>query len=158
MNRLFLIISSFILMFSLNGCVSSIVNDAIDQADEKIRLKWAEEWKPTLLKEVKDTVSEGKELAVKEVSVQIEKYRSQTNGKLERIGVKVEEFDKNQDGKVSGVETLALLKEIKTKNEENGDPLSWWEIVAALAMGYLPATAAKEVVKKKLNGTGDGSA
>lgn len=154
MNRLPAMILGFILMLSLNGCVG-VVQDAIDAADEKVRLKWAEEWKPALMEEVKNTISQGQEFAVDQMSIQLEKYRTQTNGKLEQIGVKVADFDTNKDGRVSGAESLALLKEIKAKNEEQGSPLEWWEIAAALAMTYIPVTGAKEALKAKF-GTGKG--
>ena len=152
------IILSLLLIFGLSGCITPMVQDAVDAASDQIRLKWAEEWKPALLAEVKDTIADGKDRAVDEMSLQLEQYRAQTNGKLESIGIKVENFDRDKDGKVSGVETLELLQAIKAANDEKGSPLSWWEIVAALGMAYLPATAAKEVVKSKLNGIRDGSA
>lgn len=157
MNRS-LIILSLLLIFGLSGCISPIVRDAIDAADEQVRLKWAEEWKPALMEEMKDVVAESKDRVIEEMNLQLENYRAKTDGKLESIGVRVENFDSNRDGKVSGAESLALLQEIKARNEEQGSPLSWWEIVAALGMAYLPATSLKEVVKSKLNGAGDGSA
>ena len=157
MNKLSTMILGVLLVLGLSGCITPMVQDAVDAASDQVRLKWAEEWKPALLAEVKDTVAESKDRAVAEMNLQLESYRTKTDGKLESIGVKVENFDTNNDGKVSGTESLALLQEIKARNEENGNPLSWWEIVAALGMAYLPATAGKEFVKSKLNGTGDGS-
>ena len=155
MNRLLITIAGLFVALSLNGCVG-VVQDAIDAADEKVRLKWAEEWKPALMAEVKNSLEEGREFAAEQMSVQLESYRAQTNGKIESLGVKVEDFDTNKDGQVSGVESLALLQEIKAKNEEQGNPLEWWEIAAALAMAYVPMTAGKEVLKAKVMGTGKG--
>ena len=141
------------LLFGLTGCVSDMMQTAVDAAGNEVRLKWAEEWKPALLAEMKDTVKDSKELVVTEMSAQFETYRASTNGKLEQIGVTVENFDRNQDGVISGAETLELLQDIKAKNESNGSPLSWWEIVMALAVGYVPVTSAKELLKKKFAST-----
>lgn len=156
MNRFFISIAGIFIILSLNGCIGAAVQDAIDAADEKVRLKWAEEWKPALMEEVKNSLEEGQEFAVEQMTVQLDSYRTQTNGKLEQIGVKVSDFDANKDGQVSGAESLALLQEIKAKNEDQESPLEWWEIVAALAMAYVPMTAGKEAIKAKVVGTGKG--
>ena len=147
-----------VLLFSLSGCISSAISDAVDSADQKVRLKWQEEWKPALLAEVKSTISDTKEAALKEMTVNLEKFRTETTGKLATIGVKVENFDTNGEGRISGAETLALVKEIKAKNDDAPTPLKWWEIIAALGAAYLPLTGAKEMAKSKMAGTGNGKA
>ena len=144
------------MLFTLNGCVSSAVNDAIDSADQKIRNKWNEEWRPALISEVKSTILDSKKIVLTEVKANLEKYQAQTTGKLEKIGVKVENFDENQDGRISGRETLALVREIKAKNDKAPNPLSWWEILLAVGGAYLPLTGAKEMAKSKISGTGNG--
>tara|TARA_R100001244_G_scaffold25113_4_gene25579 strand:+ start:41477 stop:41947 length:471 start_codon:yes stop_codon:yes gene_type:complete len=145
-----------VLLLTFTGCVSSAVSDAIDSADQKMRLKWQEEWKPQLIAEAKGLAGEAQEAAVAAAVIQLDKYKLESEGKLERIGVKVEEFDANKDGQISGVETLALVKEIKAKNDKSGDPLGWWEILLAVGGAYLPLTGVKELAKKKMSGTGDG--
>lgn len=150
-----------LMVLTLNGCVSSMARDAtqsaIDEAGKQVRLKWSEEWKPALIAEAKTLTQEAKDEAVKSAVLELEKYKKENEGRLERIGVKVENFDTNKDGKVSGSETVALLKEIKAKNDESPNPLEWWEILLAVGAAYVPLTGAKELARKKMNGTGDGS-
>ena len=50
-----------------------------------------------------------------------------------------------------------MLKEINDKNEDSPNPLEWWEIILALGAAYVPLTGAKELARKKIGGTGDGS-
>jgi hypothetical protein len=149
-------------MLSLNGCVSSTVREAtaaaVAEAENQMRLHWAEEWKPALLEEAKNLTQEAKEAAVQTAVVELEKYKAENEGRLERIGLQVENFDTNQDGQVSGAESLALLKAIQEKNKDVPNPLEWWEILLAVGAAYVPLTGAKELAKSKMNGTGDGSA
>ena len=135
-----------LMVLSLNGCVGL----AVDSLEEKIRLKWAEEWKPALTQEMKDAISEGKEVALEQMAHQVDKYRLESSAKLEAIGVKVEQFDTNQDGQVAGPEMVAMLKDIKDKNDKAPKPLTWWEILMAVVAAYVPATGLKEVARKKL--------
>ena len=145
-----------LLMFMMTGC-QSMGSEFMTGVEEKVRLRWAEEWKPALIEELANAVANGKETAINEVLAKLDTYKAENNAKLDSIGVKVEDFDANQDGKISGAESVALLKEIKTKNDAAGNPLSWWEIAMALAAVYVPLTGAKELARKKLNGTGNGT-
>lgn len=148
----------FILMLivGMQGCVTSAVKDAVNTADKQVRLKWSEEWKPALIKEMRDTVVESKEAVLKQSTIELAKLRKDQEDKLKSIGVKVENFDANNDGKISGAETLALVREIKAKNDKSKDPLSWWEILAAVGAAYLPLTGAKEMAKSKISKPGNG--
>jgi hypothetical protein len=149
------------LLLSLNGCVSSVKDAtaaAVEEAQNQVRLRWAEEWKPALLEEAKTLTQEAKEAAVTTAVIELEKYKASNEGRLERIGLQVENFDTNQDGQVSGGETVELLRAIKEKNEESPNPLEWWEILLAVGAAYVPLTGAKELAKSKISGTGNGSA
>ena len=156
MKRILILIA---LILSMSGCVSTAARDAtaaaIDEADKQVRLKWSEEWKPALIAEAKNLAKDAKDNAVQSALNQLEQYKKENEGKLEKIGVKVDNFDTNNDGRVTGAETLALLKDIREKNEKNGNPLSWWEIMLAVAGAYIPLTGAKEIARKK-TGTGNG--
>ena len=150
------------LILSLNGCISSAAREAtasaISEADNQIRLRWAEEWKPALLEEAKNLTVEAKEAAISAAVIELERYKAENEGRLERIGLQVENFDTNQDGQVSGAESLALLKAIQEKNKDAPNPLEWWEILLAVGAAYVPLSGAKELAKSKMNGTGNGSA
>lgn len=135
-----------LLVLCLNGCISNSVQEAIDAADEHARLKWSEEWKPALIAEMRSTVDQAKESIAIEIDGKLLEYR----GKLDTIGVKVEDHDTNQDGRMQVGETLALLRDIKAKNDRAPQPLSWWEIIAAVGAAYLPLTGAKEMTMKAM--------
>lgn len=143
----------------MQGCVSSAVKDAIDSADEHVRLKWSEEWKPALIEEIDQAKTEAKDAALREAIEKIDNYKELNDQKLRQIDVRVEDFDSNKDGRITGQESLALLREIKQKNEQNGNPLSWWEIMLLMAGSYLPLTGGKEFLRSKMakKGTGDRS-
>ena len=157
-RNIFNLIFGTLLLLSLNGCISATVKDAtrsaIAEADSQIRLRWAEEWKPALIAEARGLTQEAKEAAVATAVIELEKYKRESEGRLERIGVKVDNFDTNNDGRVSGHESLALLREIQAKNKKSPNPLEWWEILFAVGAAYIPLTGAKELAKSKMNGTG----
>lgn len=159
MKKITQILLALIFMFSLQGCVSSTVRDAIDTADEHVRLKWSEEWKPALMAEISTASTEAKDAALREAIEKIESYEKLNDEKLRQINVDIKDFDENKDGRITGKESLALLQEIKQKNEKSGNPLSWWEIMLLMAGSYLPMTGGKELLKSKMakKGTGDGS-
>jgi len=151
MRKLLLIL---LLIIPLNGCVAPAVRDALQTAEDHITLKWAEKWKPAIRAELDKTIDEAKQQLLAQAVAQIDGLEAKMEGKLETIDVRVENFDTNQDGRVSGMETVALLQEIKSKNDESPTPLSWWEIMLALGAAYIPATAAKETLKSRMNGAG----
>jgi hypothetical protein len=146
----------FMLMLTMTGC-QSLGSNFVEGMEDRVRLKWAEEWKPAVMEELENAVAEGKEAAIKEALAKVDVYKAEQDAKLESIGVKVSDFDTNKDGSVSGTESLALLQSIKAKNDAAGNPLSLWEIMMAVAAAYVPLTGAKELAKKKMNGTGDGT-
>jgi hypothetical protein len=143
-----------VFLLAMTGC-QSLGSDFVEGVEEKVRLRWAEEWKPTLTLELENAITKGKESTINEVLSKLEIHKTENNAKLENIGVKVENFDTNNDGRVTGMESVALLKEIKAKNKAAGSPLSLWEIIVALAAAYVPLTGAKELARKKLNGIGN---
>lgn len=154
------LILALLLTISLTGCVSPAVRSALESVEDHITLKWAGEWKPALQNELDETIDEARQQLLAQAVAQIDGLETKMEGKLETIGVKIDNFDTNQDGRISGGETLALLQEIKSKNDESPNPLSWWEIMLALGAAYIPTTAAKEALKSKMSkmsGTGDGS-
>jgi len=152
-------ILAILLVVFLNGCVSSAVRGAIDTAQDHIALKWADEWRPALQEEFDTAITDARQELLARTVTQIDGLEAKLEGKLETIGVRVDDFDTNQDGRVSGAESLELLREIKSKNEDSPNPLAWWEIMLALGAAYVPTTAAKEALKSKMaKGTGDGSA
>jgi len=151
----------------MSGCISAAAKNAtasaIEEADSQVRLRWAEKWKPALIAEAKSLTEEAKAEAIKQakgakdaaissVVLELEKYKRQNEGRLDKIGVKVENFDTNKDGRVSGKESLELLKEIRKKNSESPNPLEWWEILLAVGAAYVPLTGAKELARKKMDG------
>lgn len=146
-----LIAVTILLVLSLQGCVSSMVKDAIDAADEHTRLKWSEEWKPALMEEIKSTGTEAKDAALREAIEKIENYEQLNDEKLRQIGVELDTFDQNQDGRISGQESVQLLQEIKAKNDAAGNPLSWWEIFMIVAGAYVPLTGGKELLRSKIS-------
>ena len=143
-------------MFTMTGC-QSLGSGFVEGVEDRVRLKWAEEWKPAVMEELEKAVAEGKEAAIREALAKVDVYKAEQDAKLASIGVKVEDFDTNMDGSVTGVESLALLQSIKAKNDAAGNPLSLWEIMMAVAAAYVPLTGAKELARKKMNGTGDGT-
>lgn len=152
-NKLFNLIVGALLLISLNGCVSAtkdVTAAALEEAESKMRLKWAEDWRPALMKEAQELAIDAKEAAVTAAVVELEKYKLENEGRLAQIGIQVENFDLNQDGQISGAETLALLKEIKNKNESSPNPLEWWEILLAVGAAYVPLTGAKELARSRM--------
>jgi hypothetical protein len=132
------------------GCVSSVVQDAIDAADERVRMKWAEEWKPALIAEVKNSVAEGKDQVLEEMVRRLEAY----DDRLEDIGVDIRSHDTDLDGRIQLNEMYSLVKDIKEKNEKAPQPLSWYEIAIIVAGAYLPTTAVKEGLKSRMKNSG----
>lgn len=154
-----------ILLLPMTGCVSSMVQDAIDAADERIRLKWAEEWKPDLQNELKGVVGDSKDALLEQVLSKLDSQEDKIQAKLDAVNIRLKDFDSDGDGSVTGMETLALVRELKAAKDQNGNPLSWAEILGAVVLGYGGTTAGKEWVRSRLvkngnghaNGTGDGS-
>lgn len=138
------------LILPLTGCVGSAVENAINTADQQIRLKWSEEWKPALLAEVKETADDTKKEAIQAALDKIELLQDSNEEKLAKLEIQLEDFDSNKDGKLQTGETLALIQELKTKNDAMGNPLSWWDMLIIVASAYLPLTGTKELLKSKL--------
>lgn len=134
-----------IITFTLSGCISSSVQEAIDAADEHARLKWSEEWKPALIAEVKSTISETKDNIIDQMAAKLETYSS----KLDKIGVDPKKFDSDNSGELELAELVPLMKEIKAKNDQSSNPMPFWEIMLAVGATYLPLTGAKEMLLKK---------
>lgn len=128
------------------GCISSAVQDAIDTADERVRMKWAEEWKPALIAEIKSSVIEGKDQVLGEVLERLEHY----DDRLREIGVDAQSHDVDMDGRLQLSEVYSLVKDINEKNKNAPQPLNWYEIAAIVAGAYLPTTALKEGLKSKM--------
>lgn len=158
------IILLIVLLLPQTGCISAAVEEAVttavSTAEEQMRLRWAEEWRPALAAEAQDLASSAinearlyatnaAENALSSAMIELERYRAENEGRLERIGVQVEEFDANNDGQVTGAESLALLQDIRSKNAASEDPLAWWEILLAVGGAYIPLTTAKEALKSK---------
>jgi len=140
-----------IILFSLNGCISTAVKDAIDTADEHVRLKWSEEWKPDIKKEIAKEAKLAKDEALKKVITRIEKYEESNKKKFEKLQVDPKDHDRNDDGKLQFTEALTLYQELNAKNKAAGNPFSWWEIILLVIAGYIPTTAGKEYLKNKMS-------
>jgi hypothetical protein len=144
--------------FSLTGCVSGMVQDAIDAADERVRLKWAEEWRPALEGELLESLAESQGFVLDRMLVELEGQEEQIEARLAAVNVRIEDFDEDQDGLVTDAEALTMVNELRQATDEHGNPLGWYEILMAVILGYGGTTAGKEWVKSKMtSGTGDGS-
>lgn len=158
MMRFFLVV---VICFPFTGCVSSMVEDAVDAAGDQVRLKWAEEWKPALASELREQMNQGKDVLLSELKAQVSEGKdvvlSQVLERLEayddrlaKMGIDVASHDRDQSGKLEVHEMYGLLREIKEKNENSPQPLSWYEIMVIVAGAYLPTTALKETLKSKM--------
>ena len=139
----------FMLFLPLVGC-QSLGSEFVAGAEEKLRLKWAEEWKPALQEEMAKGLDSAKESVLKETAAQIELQESVITAKLESVNVRLLDFDKNNDGKVTGEESAALLMALKDAKDKDGKPLGWYEILMAVVLGYGGTTAGKEWVKSRM--------
>lgn len=135
------------------GCVSSMVNDAIDTAEERLYEKFEEQWTPHLLNKVELEMAGFKEAV-------IERVDKNTQDKLDRLEIDLRDHDANQDGTLQWQEGIGLLREMKKKNDEQGSPFSLWELLLAFAGVYGGGSMVKGGVRmvNKRNGTGDGNA
>jgi len=133
------------LVLFLCGCASSMVRDAVDAADERIREKWTEEWKPNILNEIKFIMASAQDILMKEIDKDVEK-------KLSRVDLRLEDYDKNNDQRLQGTEALTLLKDIQNKNEDAPEPLSLLEIAILFAGIYGGGSAIKGGVRMAVNG------
>lgn len=137
------------------GC-QSVGNDIVNGVEEKIRLKWAEEWKPALKAELQNTLDDASDAVLKEAYIRLEHQEEKMQAKLESVNIKLEDYDTNKDGSVSGVqEVTALVKDLKESRDKDGKPLSWIEILMAVILGYGGTTTGKEILRSKMNGNGD---
>jgi hypothetical protein len=143
-----------ILLLWLSACVSGCAA-TIDSVQEHVQDKWNNEWKDALLTEVKSTagelVEEGKDEALQQMITRLEAYDANIQSKLTALNVDINSHDTNNDGKMQLAETLALVKDIKEKNEKSPTPMNWWEIALIVAGAYLPTTAVKETLKSKIS-------
>lgn len=135
---------------STTGCVSSMIDSAMNEAQEQVRLRWAEEWRPALMTQLNQEIETVRNNTLSEAVERIENFEAQSNTKLESIGLRFENYDGNSDGRLQIGEAVALLRDIKTKNDAAGNPLSWLDILMIVIGGYLPSTAAKEFLKGKI--------
>lgn len=143
-----------ILLLSLTGC-KSIGSSFVEGAEEKLRLKWSEEWQPALKDELTESMDHVKDSILKETYAQIERQEEKIMDRLESVNVKLEDYDRNQDGRVTGVETIELVAALRAAQEpQGGTPLGWFEILSAVILGYGGATGAKEVIKSKMKNNG----
>lgn len=137
-------------VLSTTGCVSSMIDNAMDAAQEQVRLRWAEEWRPALMEQLNREIETVRNNTLSEAVERIENFEDQTDTKLESIGLKFENYDGDSDGRLQIGEAVTLLRDIKTKNDAAGNPLSWLDILMIVIGGYLPSTAAKEFLKGKI--------
>lgn len=146
------------LVVNLNGCVSGMVQDAIDAADEHVRLKWAEEWKPALEKEVAESLSGSKDYILERALTAVEGQEERLVARLDQLNIKMEDFDEDKDGLVTDSEVLVMINELRQAKDADGKPLGWYEILMAVVLGYGGTTAGKELIKSKIKkGTGSGT-
>lgn len=109
-----------LMLFTTSGC--SMVEDAV-------AAKWKDEWKPLVLQELKMTGLELKDEVLKEAQEQLDT-------RLAKLDVDPSRNDWNQDGKLQWDEGLALLKEMKAKNDQSPEPYSLIELAALFAAIY----------------------
>lgn len=122
----------------VTGC-SSIVDNAVDAADAKLRLKWSEEWRPAVLAEAKSLGDEALKAALDSATQKLQNSVDLQTAKLDTLGVA-----KNAD-------PLVTLKDALVANSQKPpeQQLPFMEIVLAVAAAYVPITTAKEVLLKK---------
>jgi hypothetical protein len=149
-------IAAVVLMVSMTGC-QSFGSGFVEGVEEKVRLKWAEEWRPAIEAELASELAEAKESVLNATTAQIELQEEKTKARLASVNVRIEDYDRDQDGKVTGAESAELLAALKAARDEDGKPLNWIEILMAVVLGYGGTTAGKEWVKSKMTGTGDGT-
>ena len=142
-----------ILISSTVGC-KAFTSGMLEDAEQHLRLKWAEEWKPSLKNEVAESISKTKDVVLSQVLDALEHQESNIDARLASVNVQLENFDSNKDGYVTGAESLQLLKQLKEAKDEDGNPLSWPEILMAVILGYGGTTAGKEWVKSKMTPNG----
>lgn len=143
----------FILMVSLTGC-QSLGAGFVEGAEEKIRLKWAEEWKPALQAEITDSLTDARQELLTQVNNQLELQEVETRARLDSVNVRLEDFDKDADGKVTGTESAELVAALVAAKDSDGKPLNWYEILMAVILGYGGTTAGKEWIKSRMKVNG----
>lgn len=147
-----------VLILNLVGCVTPLAEEAIDVADKRIRLRWAEEWKPSLKNELSNALGESQNLVLERALSELEKQEGRIETRLSEIGFHIEDFDEDKDGFVTDAEAIKMVGELRSATDAQGNPLGWYEILMAVILGYGGTTAGKEWIRSKVKkGTGDGT-
>lgn len=126
-TALYAIILSFLLLTT--GCVSGMVDDAVEAAEDKLYQKWTEEWSPALMDKVEVELLTMKDQV-------IERIDEDTQAKFDRLGVDAASHDRNADGSLQADEAITLLAEMKAANDAQGNPYSILELMAAFGVVY----------------------
>lgn len=137
------------MLLPLTGC-ESIGSNFVDGAEERIRLKWSEEWQPALKDELAKSMDNVKDSILKETYSQIELQEQKLMSRLESVNVKLEDYDHNKDGRVTGSEAVELTAALRAAQDSQGKPLDWLEILGAVIIGYGTTTAGKEYLKSRM--------
>jgi hypothetical protein len=145
-----------VLVLSMTGC-QGIGSDFVSGAEEAIRLKWAEEWKPALKAELTSSMSSAQDALLVKVTSDLEHQEEVLTNRLASVNIRIEDFDKNKDGNVTGAETTEFVAALKSAKDEDGNSLGWYEMLMAVVLGYGGTTGAKEWMKSKMGGTGNGT-
>lgn len=140
------IIIAILTLILTPGC-KSVGSNFVEGVEDKIKLKWVEEWKPSLEAQLFDSLANAKETILKEANSKLELQEEKVKSKLAELNVKLEDFDRNGDGRVTGLESAELVAELKSKH---GNEIDWYQILLAVIVGYGGTTAGKEWIKSKL--------
>ena len=151
-----IILLMLMLPVTMTGC-QGFGSAFVDGAEERIRLRWAEEWRPAIEAEIASELANAKESVLAQTEAQILLQEAKINADLQSVNIRMEDFDKDKDGLVTGAESVRFATALKAAKDENGDPLDWYQVVMAVVLGYGGTTAGKEGVKSKMKGTGDGT-
>lgn len=129
-------------ILAMTGCsslASSLTRDSIDAADAKLRLKWAEEWKPAVLAEAKSLGDDALQAALNAATTKLQSSVDLQTAKLDALGV------------AKNANPLVTLKDAIGANAQKppAQQLPFWELALAVAAAYLPLTTAKEALMKR---------
>lgn len=126
-----------ITLLSSTGC--SVVENAVAE-------KWKDEWKPIVMQELKVASLELKDDLLDEA-------KKEVDARFKKLDVDPAKADWNQDGKYQWDEAVALIREMKAKNDKLPQPFSLIELVALFAAVYGGGSALKggaRMVAKKM--------